>query len=393
MNRQISIPEILNKFEVSGPVVPEPLTEKQVEDAWADVMPDLIRFSSSKTVTVVVNDATRPASFPMIAPLEEILGDKVRILFATGTHRPVTPEEKSTLLGGRFPDAPWKNNDCDSQDMVYIGRTQMGTPVSMDPWLFDGNPVIAANSVEPHYFAGYTGGRKSFLPGVSSRESIVTNHYHACSEGALPGRLSGNPVHEDMMDALSMLEDRVEILQGNGVIHRGMLVHFYSGTCRESFLRATEASAALSTISIPYRSPVVILHPGEPLDINFYQSEKAIYNCNSIVEDGGHLLLISSCGEGIGADHLEKAFITSMDESWKTPERHQYNLGDHTIVRLKSMRKRIKLALSSNLPDSIVEGMGIEPVHDIESWITEKKCDRPVFIPGAGFVVPVVENT
>ena len=392
MNERIRVPEILKEIEISGPAAPQPLTGKQVKDAWTDVMPDLIRFGSSEAVTLVVNDATRPPSFPMIAPLEKILGDKVRILFATGTHRPVTHDEKSILLGGCFPDAHWKNNDCDSEDMVYIGRTRIGTPVSMDPWLFDGNPVIAVNSVEPHYFAGYTGGRKSFLPGVSSRESIVMNHYHACLEEALPGRLEGNPVHDDMMDALSMLEERVEILQGNGVVHRGMLVHFFAGTCRESFMKATEASAALSTVSIPYRSPVVILHPGEPLDINLYQSEKAIYNCHSIVEDGGHLLLISSCGEGLGADHLEKAFITSMDETWVTPEKHQYNLGDHTIVRLKNLRKRIRLALSSDLPDSLVEGMGIEPVHDVETWITEKKCDRPIFISGAGFVVPVAPD-
>ncbi len=392
MSGKTQVPQILQEIEISNPVVPEFLTEQQVKDSWAGVMPDLVRFLSSEAVTLVVNDATRPASFPMIASIEEILADKVRILFATGTHRPVTPGEKSALLGGCFPDAPWKNSDCDSPDMVYIGRTPSGTPVSMDPWLFDGNPVVAVNSVEPHYFAGYTGGRKSFLPGVSSRESIVMNHFHACLPGALPGRLDGNPVHTDMMDALSMLEDRVEIVQGNGVVHSGRLAHFFAGTCRESFMKASEASAALSTVSVPYRSPVVILHPGEPLDINLYQSEKAIYNCHSICEDGGFLLLISSCTEGLGADHLEKAFMTSMDEGWNTPERHQYNLGDHTIVRLKNMRKRINLALASSLPDSIVEDMGIEPVHDIESWITQKKCDRPIYISGAGFVVPAVEE-
>ena len=393
MKKHNMIPEILYGMEVSKPADPPPLTGQQVKDAWSDVIPDLNRFRNSESVTLVVNDATRPASFPMIAPIEKVLGDKVKILFATGTHRPVTPEEKSILLGGCFRDASWKNSDCDSPDMVNIGKTPKGTPVCMDPWLFDGNPVVSVNSVEPHYFAGFTGGRKSFLPGVSSREAIVMNHYHACLPGALPGKLDGNPVHEDMMDALDMLEERVKIIQGNGVIHRGRLVHFFAGTCRDSFVKAVGASAELSTITVPNRSPVVVLHPGEPLDINLYQSEKAIYNCSSLVEDGGCLLLVSSCGEGIGADHLEKAFVTSMDEGWNTPDQNRYNLGDHTIVRLKSIRKRISLALSSSLPDRMVKRMGIEPVHDIESWIRQKNCDRSLFIPGAGFVIPVTEES
>jgi len=387
------IPQMLRNMEISNELDPADLTDHQIMEAWSGVMPDLIRFGSSEVVTIVVNDATRPPSFPMLAPLEGVLGSRVRILFATGTHRPVTIEEKSILLGSCFPDAPWKNSDCDSADMISIGTTPMGTPVSMDPWIFDGNPVVSVNSVEPHYFAGYTGGRKSFLPGVSSRETIVMNHFHACLPGAQPGRLDGNPVHIDMMDALAMLEERVEILQGNGVMYNGKLVHFFAGTCEESFLRAARASEELARILVPEKSAVVILHPGEPLDINLYQSEKAIYNCNSIVEDGGHLLLVSECSEGIGADHLEKAFALSMDENWNAPEQHQYSLGDHTIVRLRNLRKRISFALASSLPDSIVRGMGIEPVHDIEAWIRQKKCDSPVFITGAGFAVPVVEKT
>jgi lactate racemase len=381
--------EIFRDITVSNSHAPQPLTSRQIRDAWDVVIPDLLRFRKSKAVTLVVNDATRPASHPMISPIEDILGDRVRIIFATGTHRPVTAGEKEMLLGGCFPDAPWKNHDCDSSELIRLGETSLGTPVCVDPWLLDGNPVVSVNSVEPHYFAGYTGGRKSFLPGVSSRESIVMNHYHACMKGALPGMLEGNPVHMDMMEALSILEDRVEIVQGNGVMHHGRLVSFFCGRCEDSFLKAVEESARLSTVKAPFRSPLVILHPGEPLDINLYQSEKAIYNCSSLVEDDGYLLLVSSCDEGLGAAHLERAFITSMDESWSTPEKHQYNLGDHTIVRLKGLRKRIKLALSSSLPDEIVEGMGIEPVHDVESWVRQKNCSRSLFIPGAGFVVPV----
>jgi nickel-dependent lactate racemase len=276
--------------------------------------------------------------------------------------------------------------------MVFIGSTSRGTPVSLDPWLFEGGSVVAVNSVEPHYFAGFTGGRKSFLPGVASRETIVRNHYNACLPGSLPGRLKDNPVHEDMVEALAMLEERVEIIQGNGVMHRGRLVGFFAGSCGDSFAKASEASAALARVSVPGRSRLVVLHPGEPLHINLYQSEKAIYNCSSIVEEGGTLLLVTPCPEGLGASHLRQAFISSMDEGWKVPDSDSYVIGDHAIVRLQEMRKRLTIALASSLPDELVLEMGMEPVHDVRSWIMARDHDDAVFVPSAGFVVPCLEN-
>ena len=360
--------------------------------AWEALSKELGAFSRRGLVTVVVNDSTRPPSGHMLAPLREVLDCRVRVIIATGTHRPVTAEEKDMLLGDLFPEASWKNSDCDSSDMVFIGETSRGTPVSLDPWVLDGTPVIAVNSVEPHYFAGFTGGRKSFLPGVASRETIVRNHYHACLPGSGPGVLAGNPVHEDMSEALSMLEERTEVLQGNGVMHGGDLIHFFAGSCTDSFTEAASASRRHSSLSVPGRSELVVLHPGEPLHINLYQSEKAIYNCNHLVQDGGTLLLVSPCPEGLGADHLRSAFISSMDEGWRVPGSHDYVIGDHAIVRLKEMRQRLTIALASGLPDELVRSMGIEPVHDIESWIDELGPSSITFIPSAGFVVPVLEG-
>ena len=393
MTSLLIIPEELQKRAVSiRGNVPPPLSPLMIRTAWEPVISRLEKFRSGKTVTLVVNDSTRPASFRMVAPIEQELSGNVRILFATGTHRPVTPEEKNLLLGGLFSGAPWKNSDCDSNEMIFIGRTSRGTPVSVDPWILDGNPVVSVNSVEPHYFAGYTGGRKSFIPGVSARETIVSNHFLACLPGSLPGELNDNPVHLDMMEALKLIEERVEIVQGNGVVHDGELVHFVTGSCEVSFMAAVDACSRLSTLAETSKSPVVVLHPGSPLDISLYQSEKAIYNCHSLVEDGGVLLLISSCTEGLGADHMEKAFKASMDSGWAAPEIDQYNLGDHSIVRLKDMRKRIRFALASGLPDALVSGMGIEPVHDIADWLRQQRCFNPLFVPRAGFVVPLPEK-
>ncbi|MCK5065192.1 MAG: DUF2088 domain-containing protein [Candidatus Fermentibacteraceae bacterium] len=393
MISRLRVPEDLQQGAVSiSGDIPPPLSVERIRVAWEPVMSRLEEFRGGEAITLVVNDSTRPPSFRMLTAIEHELSGNVRILFATGTHRPVTPEEKNLLLGGLFSEAPWKNSDCDSDDMVYIGRTSRGTPVSIDPWILDGYPVVSVNSVEPHYFAGYTGGRKSFIPGVSARKTIVSNHFLACLPEAIPGELNSNPVHLDMMEALELIEDRAEIVQGNGVVNEGELVHFNAGSCEASFMTAVDACSRLSTLTETCKSPVVVLHPGSPLDVSLYQSEKAIYNCHSLVEDGGVLLLVSSCTEGLGADHMEKAFKASMDSDWATPEIEQYNLGDHTIVRLKNMRRRIRFALASGLPDEIVSGMGIEPVHDIVGWLRQQGCRYPLFIPRAGFVVPVAES-
>ncbi len=393
MVSRLTIPEELQRRALSiRDDVPSPLSPLMIRTAWEPVIPRLEEFRSAETVTLLVNDSTRPASFRMLAPIEQELRGNVRILFATGTHRPVTSEEKKLLLGGLFPEAPWKNSDCDSDEMIFVGRTSRGTPVSVDPWILDGNPVVSVNSVEPHYFAGYTGGRKSLLPGVSARESIVMNHFLACLPGSMPGELDANPVHLDMMEALVMIEEYAEIVQGNGVVHDGELVYFNTGSCEGSFMSAVEVCSRLSTLAETEKSPVVVLHPGSPLDISLYQSEKAIYNCHSLVEDGGVLLLVSSCAEGLGADHMEKAFKASMDPGWVVPEIDQYNLGDHSIVRLTDMRKRIRFALASDLPDSIISEMGIEPVHDISDWLQQQGCLNPLFVPRAGFVVPLLEK-
>lgn len=367
-----------------------PLSIEQIRDVWEPVVTRLGEFSKKGIITLVVNDATRPPSFPMLLPVEEELRGNVRILFATGTHRPVTRDEKTCLLGGLFPDAQWRSSDSDASEMVFIGNTSLGTPVSIDPWILEDTPVVSVNSVEPHYFAGYTGGRKSFLPGVSARKTIVSNHYYACLPGSRPGKLDGNPVHLDMMEGLALIEDRVEIIQGNGVLHDDELVYFSAGSCETSFMSAVKVCSELSTLSVSEKSHVVVLHPGSPLDVSLYQSEKAIYNCFSLVEDGGVLLLVSPCEEGLGANHMEEAFIASMDSDWMTPDRNQYKLGDHAIVRLKNMRENISFALASDLPDELISRMGIEPVHDVASWLENQNCENPLFIPRAGFVVPTI---
>ena len=392
MKDGIPVPDFLNDLAVQRkPHLPE-LAPRQIEQAWSSAMPELNEFAEERIVTLVLNDATRFSPAPLLSPLERALGRKARILFATGTHRPVTKEEKAHLLGGCFKENEWANSHCDSGDMVYIGKTSAGTPVRIHQWILEGWPVVAVNSVEPHYFAGFTGGRKSFIPGVSSRETIVRNHALACLPGSRPGKLEGNPVHSDMLEALDMVESRARLVQGNAVVHGGVFVDMFAGSVRDSFRKAVRLSMELSSVEVENRAQLLILNPGEPLDVSLYQSQKAIYNCSELVQEGGWLLLVSACREGVGADHLEKAFRTSMDPRWRVPRPTDYSLGDHAIMRLRDLRSRAGIALASDLPRDLVAGMGIEPVDDAEKWIEEKNADSTLFVPEAAFTIPVLEG-
>lgn len=378
--------------ELMPPEPPPPLTPGEAAATWEPVMGEMEEMARGGTVTLLVNDATRPPSAPMLRPLADILRGRVRVLFATGSHRAVKPEEVGVLLGGLFEGASMRSSDCDSGSMVRLGETSRGTPVSVDPWVAGGTPVVSVNSVEPHYFAGFTGGRKSLLPGSCARETIEANHFLACLPDAEAGRLEGNPVHEDMTEALALVESVTRVVQGNGVFAGGELVHLSCGSCAGSFAEAVRVSSALSGVRPGRRYGTVVLHPGSPLDVSLYQAEKAWYNCWPVVRPGGEMLLVSGCREGLGAGHMEGAFVSSMDPGWVPHTRETYRLGEHSIPRIRRMRESMTLSLASGLDPALLARMGIRHVPDPDRHLSERDPDDVLVIRRAGFVVPELEG-
>lgn len=200
---------------VTVPSVPDP--GLLCRRAWESAPP-----MGPGTVTVVVNDATRPAcAVELLGPVAGALAGRCRVLVATGAHEDIDGETKDALLPEPLRDAPWCTNDMGSGSRVVIGRTSRGTEVEIHPWLADGGPVLLAGSVEPHYFAGFTGGRKSVLPGCCSYRSIEDNHWLACMPGSGPAALEGNPVHEDMMEAADMLSGLCPVTSACCVVRGG----------------------------------------------------------------------------------------------------------------------------------------------------------------------------
>lgn len=339
--------------------------EGMARSAWEPFRPAV----HGRRVTVVVNDATRPAvAHALLEPVARELEGRVRIIVATGTHEDVPGPVKDRLLGGLFAGADWTCNNRGGGERLRLGRTSRGTEVLVHPWLVDADAVVLAGSVEPHYFAGFTGGRKAVLPGCAAFESVEANHSLACLDGSAPAVLEGNPVHGDMAEAAGMLERLVPVVMAGAVILGGRGVHVAVGGLVEAF--ASCVGSARDHLCVEMAHPVarLVLKPGGGLETNLYQSMKAVYNYEAAVGEGGAVLLDSDCPGGLGAAHMEEVLKASMEPSALEDAGRPYFLGWHSVARLARIRRRASLALRSGLDPALVRSLGFEPVRDVSEW-------------------------
>ncbi len=177
--------------------------------------PSLKEFlKDARDVLFIVNDPTRPTPTARVIDMiqDDIAGHKVSFIVATGIHRAPTEEEYIQIFSEKYYKK-YKDvihsHDAKRDEMVYLGTSKNGTEMKVNKRGVDAHKIVIISSVEPHYFAGYTGGRKSFLPGIAAHETIEQNHKLALKQEACALKLKGNPVHEDMIDALSTVKKEI----------------------------------------------------------------------------------------------------------------------------------------------------------------------------------------
>jgi nickel-dependent lactate racemase len=313
--------------------------------------------AAGEKTLVIVNDATRPT--PTRAILDA-LGDELEragasFIVATGAHRAPTEEEYRQILGPhyeRFRSKITAHNARDTGSQIDLGKTRNGTPILLDKAVFEADRIIVTGSVEPHYFAGYTGGRKAFLPGVAGYATIEANHKLALSPRAVSLALDDNPVSQDMDDALELI--RKPIFSVMTVLDkRQALVHCLAGDIRASFAKAVERANAIFAVRMRKRADIVISVARFPMDIDLYQSQKAIDNGALATADGGILIMVSSCRDGVG----DQAFLELLGSSKSPAEAlarigEGYRLGYHKAAKIAVVASRISLRAVSELPEA-----------------------------------------
>ncbi|MFC1966272.1 nickel-dependent lactate racemase [Chloroflexota bacterium] len=383
--------QIIDENEIISKAIENPINSKSLKDFLKD----------GKDLFFIVNDATRPT--PTARVLEIIF--KVfkpvnpKFIVATGNHRAPTKEEHQQIFGRfyeKYKPQIYVHNSRADNEMVYIGTSRNGTELYLNKLVMEANKIIIISSVEPHYFAGYTGGRKSLFPGVASYRSIEQNHRHAMDARAKSLALEGNPVHEDMLDTLKSFSNTniFAIMTVLDKHHR--LYAATAGHINDSFFAAVERAKEVFVVKIERKLDIVVTVAKFPMDIDLYQSQKALEHGKLALKDGGILILVASCRAGTGDD----TFIRLLS-SCSTPTevfkriREGYVLGYHKAAKLAEINLWAEMYGVTNLPDATLKSVYIKPFHSLQDALDEaiKKKGRDakvLFLLDGSLTVPTL---
>lgn len=357
--------------------------------------------SDAKKVLVIVNDATRPTPTKKI--IEFIFNDLSKtdfyFIIATGAHRGPTEEEYVQIFGSFYEKIRNRIIVHDAradEDMVFLGNSANGTPMHVNKAGVEADKIIIISSVEPHYFAGYTGGRKSFLPGIAGYKTIEQNHKLALSPKAKALALEGNPVHEDMMDAIKTVKQ--EIFSIMTVLDKHHKVYATScGHIHDSFHAAIARANEVFAAPLKEKADIVVSVVKFPQDIDLYQAQKGIDNAKLALKKDGILILVAKCRHGIGgkafadllgSSHTPKAALDTIEKG--------YVLGYHKAAKMAEIGLWAEMWGVTDVAPDIIAKLFIKPFSNLQDAVDaalEKKgpAATVLFLMDGGLTVPMVQ--
>lgn len=326
--------------------------------------------AAAGSAAIVVSDVTRPCPtyrfLPLIlAELEDIPRERVSILFALGSHRAHTEEERRRLVGDEVADRH-PCLDLDESDCVPLGATSRGTPLEVFRPYVEAELKICTGNLEYHYFAGYSGGAKAVMPGVCARSAIQPNHSMMLEPGARAGILRGNPVRDDIDEAGGLVG--VDFIVNVLLDEKKRIVGAVAGHYLEAHAEGVRRYDELFDMRIDEAVDVVVASPGgSPKDINLYQAQKTLDNVSGAVRRGGTIVLVAQCAEGFGEETFAE-WMTDMENPRVLIERirERFVLGGHKAAAIADLLLKADVCLVSDFPEETVRRMGMRPFADAQ---------------------------
>ena len=376
----------------------EQLLEEPIK---SPALEQLIRDKEAKTILIIVNDITRPTPYhillpPLMKKLEQtgIAKEDITFLIATGAHRGNTTEENIKIFGEELVSTyQFINHRCDDENLLDLGELRSGNRLLVNPILEKVDFIITTGVIVPHYIAGFSGGRKSILPGICGRETIEKNHANMVHPSAVTGNLIGNPVQDEMMEAI----EKVKVDFNINVItdENSLIIDIVAGALTESWLQGVEVCRNTYFSPIKEKADVIFTSAGGyPKDINIYQAQKALENAYQAVKPGGTIVLVAECREGVG-NSICQQWVEEAHSIQDIEERLQkrFVLGGHKAYAIAKVAKEVEIILLSSFNKEQTKKFFMKPVDTIEhalGLIQEKYGDdfKSYIIPSGSTVLP-----
>ncbi len=368
--------------------------------------------SGARSVAIAIPDRTRPpVARDVLPPIVECLRlagvplSGIKVLICCGIHARHTNDEIRHLVGDDLFEVLGihQNDGYSLRDFEKLGTTSRGTPVEVNRVLTDSELVIVIGGLASHYFAGFSGGRKMIVPGAASVKSVESNHRLTLTEsgemnpGCRSGGLTGNPVHEDMLEAVGYFQNRVYLVN---IIRDGWgnTAGVVSGDLIGSHLEATGLVRDLFECDVGGRCDVAIAGAGGyPFDMNMIQSHKSLEHAAACVRDGGVLIGVMACEEGIGSDTFLQWFDYGGSLEVSRVLYDRYELNGHTALSFMQKRERVNMIMVTELGADVVERLGVARARNVgEALLMADDIvgrDARIYVfPRAWGLLPVVKS-
>jgi nickel-dependent lactate racemase len=364
-----------------------------------------------RTACVVISDITRPVPNRIILPpvlgcLEEagIPRSGITILVATGTHRPSTQAELLEMVGPEIVrEYRIVNHDArDPASHERIGTGPNGTPFEVDRRYLEADIKITTALIEPHFMAGYSGGRKSVCPGICSLETVKTWHGprfigHARADS---GILQGNPLHEDAVQASRLAG--TDFIVDVALDEARRITGVFAGDLEAAWYRGVEHVERVVQARLDAPVDVVLTtSAGYPLDLTYYQAVKGMVGALPAVKEGGSIVLAARCAEGLGSREFAEALLNYDDIEAFVSRLYEpgFFIPDQWEVQelAKARRKAQVLCYSEGIDPDTLSRCFVEPISSVEAGVRQALAQhgpsaRLAVIPKGPYVVPVVSQ-
>ncbi len=355
-------------------------------------------------IAIIIPDDTRlwargDLCVPLIVKALLELGvseDRIKIIIALGTHEDMD-KEKYPQLAGTFGShrIDILNSACNDQHrLVPLGETSRKTRVLITREAVDADHIIIFGGLLHHQIAGFGGGRKYIVPGIAGYDTIQQNHALAIRldgtphPNVLPAKLAGNPINEDLTEAADIfLKDKTCTYVAVAANGSGEIFHCDVGPLHATFLEGCQKVDHACSVRVPRKADFVLFSAGgHRTDGQLYQATKALFNAVNVVKEGGELLFVAGCEQGVGNETYADALRTFREDPQKLGYRltQKFNMPAYVALRCMDVLQRFRVSLVSDFSPSQTQSLGFNHVDDMDQYIRQLK--------GRGYIIPFAEN-